>query len=100
MKKKHLLYDRFDPEELIMRDYLAVDRTALANERTLLANIRTVLSLFVVGVSLLQFFNSLVLHSVGWVLIIFAPGVLASGLWRFLIMRRQIKRMKETNNGK
>jgi uncharacterized membrane protein YidH (DUF202 family) len=30
-------YARFEREELIVRDYLAADRTALANERTFLA---------------------------------------------------------------
>lgn len=30
-------YSRFDQEELIIRDYLAADRTVLANERTFLA---------------------------------------------------------------
>ena len=34
-------YTQFKKEELILRDYLAADRTALANERTLMAYIRT-----------------------------------------------------------
>jgi putative membrane protein len=97
VNKKDLLYSRFDPEELIVRDYLAVDRTALANERTLLAYIRTALSFFVVGVSLIQFFSSLTLHSVGWALIIFTPGILTVGIWRFFMFRKQIRNVKAPN---
>ncbi len=32
---------KFNKDEMILRDFLAVDRTLLANERTLLAYIRT-----------------------------------------------------------
>ena len=40
--------------ELIIRDYLAVDRTKLANQRTLLSFIRTSIMLFVAGITLLK----------------------------------------------
>lgn len=47
-------YSRVTPEEMILRDRLAVDRTDLANERTLLAYIRTFLALLVTGVTALH----------------------------------------------
>jgi len=39
-------YEGVKPDQLILRDHLALDRTELANERTLLAYIRTSLALF------------------------------------------------------
>jgi putative membrane protein len=52
-------YARFKQEELIVRDYLAADRTALACERTFLAYIRTALAIAAAGGSLIHFLNSL-----------------------------------------
>ena len=55
----HEPYARFKEQDLILRDYLAADRTALANETTFLAYLRTVLALVAGGVSLVHFFDSL-----------------------------------------
>ena len=41
-------------EEIILRDYLALERTRLANERTLFAYIRTSLYLILAGLTLIQ----------------------------------------------
>ena len=71
-------YSKFDKEKLILRDHLAIDRTILANERTLLAYIRTALTLFVAGVTFIQFFASGIIQIVGW---IFLP----SGVATFII---------------
>lgn len=43
-------------KELILRDYLAVDRTLLANESALLSYTRTSLTMLVAGVTLTHFF--------------------------------------------
>jgi putative membrane protein len=47
-------YTGFSPDELILRDRLAIDRTILANERTLLAYARTALALLIAGLSLMH----------------------------------------------
>ncbi len=52
--KEHL-YSRFEREELILRDELAIDRTLLANERTLLAYLRSAVSLGIAGISIMHF---------------------------------------------
>jgi len=49
------LYSRFNPEELILRDELAIDRTLLANERTFLSFLRSGVALFIAGVSMIHF---------------------------------------------
>lgn len=59
-------YGRFDGEELILRDELAIDRTLLANERTLLAYLRSGVALLIAGVSIMHF------SAAGW---FFAVGV-------------------------
>lgn len=48
-------YSRFERNELILRDELAIDRTLLANERTLLAYLRSAVSLGIAGISIMHF---------------------------------------------
>ncbi|MDO8682436.1 MAG: DUF202 domain-containing protein [Armatimonadota bacterium] len=84
-------YSRFTPEDLILRDHLAVDRTVLANERTLLAYIRTAIMLLISGVTLLKFFpNQAVMQILGCLLL---PGALAIsflGAIRYRTMHHRI----------
>src|SRR3989338_797353 len=49
-----------------LADELAVQRTTLANERTWLAYLRTALTLFVAGVTFVQFFSSRIIQLIGW----------------------------------
>jgi inner membrane protein YidH len=48
-------YSRFECNDLILRDELAVDRTLLANERTLMTYLRFGVALLIAGVSIIQF---------------------------------------------
>lgn len=48
-------YLKFDGNDLILRDELAIDRTLLANERTLLAYLRSGMALLIAGVSIMHF---------------------------------------------
>lgn len=48
-------YSNASPEQMILRDKLAVDRTLLANERTLLAYLRFGVALLIAGVSMIHF---------------------------------------------
>jgi putative membrane protein len=48
-------YSKFDSSKLILRDKLALDRTALANERTLLAYLRSGVALLIAGTSIMNF---------------------------------------------
>lgn len=81
-------YSRFAKEDLILRDYLAADRTVLANESTFLAYIRTALTFFIAGVTFIRFFDSLLIEVVGWLFIPLGIAIFALGLWRY-------KRMKD-----
>lgn len=84
-------YSRFKKEELILRDYLAADRTTLANERTLLSYIRTSLALAAAGGSLIHFLTSLVADVGGGLLLALAVGILGWGLQRFIWYQRRLK---------
>jgi len=98
-------YERFQPEELILRDELAIDRTVLANERTVLAYFRSALTLFITGVTFLHFFERGILPYIGIALI---PCGLAVGIFGYLryrkmdasirTVRRSLGRDTEDNN--
>ncbi|HGJ63892.1 TPA: DUF202 domain-containing protein [bacterium] len=75
-------YGKFAEDELILRDHLAIDRTALANERTLLAYIRTALAISIAGASLMHFFDSALTTILGIALIPIGVITLLIGIFR------------------
>lgn len=80
-------------KQLILRDYLAADRTVLANERTLLAYLRTTLTFLIGGATFLQFFDSVLIQVLGWA---FLPAALVTalvGIRRFRAMKRALTRV-------
>ncbi len=91
-------YDDVKPEQLILRDHLALDRTELANERTLLAYIRTSLALFLTGFSAMHLpafnqnlaFQDLVYEMFGWALVASAVAALLIGWIRYKRVARRI----------
>lgn len=87
----HDPYTQFKGEELILRDYLAADRTALANERTLLSYIRTSVALAAAGGALIHFLGSLAADVGGGLLLALAAGILGWGLQRFIWYKRRLK---------
>jgi putative membrane protein len=72
-------------------DLLSLERNKLSNERTLLAYSRTFLSFFVAGVSLIQFFNNVLISSFGYVLIPLGFVIMGFGLFRYYRTRKRIK---------
>lgn len=64
--------------DLILRDYLAADRTAMSNERSILAYIRTALTLIVSGASAIKFFYEPSMKIIG-------VGLIASGILTMII---------------
>jgi putative membrane protein len=81
------------PEELILRDHLAIDRTRLANERTLLAYLRTSLMLIVAGATAVKLVDvNQSIFIAGWVFLVLGVVVGVVGVWRFLTMRSAINR--------
>lgn len=74
----------------ILRDVLAMERTALANERTLLAYVRTAVGLMAGGVGLTQFVPGVWAGLAGWGSVAVGVFFAVVGVWRFFHTRRQI----------
>ena len=77
--------------QFVLRDDLAVDRTALASERTFLAYIRTALALIVSGITFVHFFESAPIEAIGWGFIPLGALTVVVGVVRY---RRDVKRMR------
>lgn len=59
-----------DHKNMILRDYLAIDRTILANETSFMSYVRTSLTLIAAGATLIKFFNNNELMQIlGWAFI-------------------------------
>ena len=83
-------------DKLILRDYLAAERTSLANERTFLAYVRTAIGFAAAGATLLHFLESLATDVVGWALVAVSALVLIVGGWRYFRVRRYLERVTPT----
>lgn len=79
-------------EELITRDWLAIDRTRMANERTFLAYFRTFIVILGSGVAILRVEMLENLFDLGVFLLIVAPVVLVIGIARFIYVKRHIRK--------
>ena len=86
-------YEGLRPEEMIVRDHLALDRTRLANERTLLAYLRSGVALVLAGATLLHFSQSTWLEWVGLACIPIGILTLLFGSWRFTVTARRLRRI-------
>lgn len=72
-----------DHEQMILRDYLAVDRTMMTNETSFMAYIRTSLALIAAGASLIKFFNDPTFQALGWGAIVIGGWLAIHGYNRF-----------------
>ena len=83
----------FSPkEEIILRDYLALERTKLANERTLLAYSRTSVYMLLGGIAFLQLKDFMAIRWIGYVTIGLSVILAVFGLFRFLQIRIHLDR--------
>lgn len=84
--------------ELILRDYLAIERTKLANVRTLFAYIRTSLYLLTAGIGILQIESISRLHWLAWICVITGIILFFFGFILYFQMKNQLKKyMKKTH---
>ncbi len=77
-------------DRIILRDYLALERTKLANERTLLSYVRASLYLILAGITFLQLkgFESIIWLAyltlfIGFLLIVI-------GIWRYFRLQKRL----------
>jgi putative membrane protein len=77
-------------EEMILRDYLALDRTKLANERTLLAYIRTFIGLIASGIGLIEIIGMAWSLVLGIVFLALAPLSLFMGFVHYFRVKKKL----------
>jgi putative membrane protein len=92
-------------EQIILRDYLALERTKLANERTLLSYIRSSLYLLIGGIALIQLEGFQNVNYLGYLSLTLTIVLLIIGVYRFRRLNRQlvtyynqIKELEESKN--
>ena len=94
-KMKLLQFGRdFKPDsEVILRDYLAIERTRLANERTLLSYIRSSLYLLLGGIAFFQLKGFPNFKYLGLFSLFFSALFFIIGLYRFILLKKSLKRL-------
>jgi putative membrane protein len=88
------------PEDTLLRDRLAAQRTMLANERTLLAYLRTAIAFAAAGGSAVHFLDSTFFDVLGWVLVGAGVAGIVLGAWRFRAVRTQVNRQEAELTGR
>jgi putative membrane protein len=76
--------------EMILRDYLALDRTKLANERTLLAYLRMCIGLTAAGIGMIGILDMLWAHVAGWSFLGITPVALVTGIRHYAKMKKKL----------
>jgi putative membrane protein len=79
-------------EQIILRDYLAMQRTTLANERTLFSYIRTSLYLVLGGIGLSQVSLFSHIKWVGTLSLGLSALVLVYGVVRYIVIRKKLQK--------
>ena len=92
---KETPYQKFEGENLILRDELAIDRTLLANERTLMAYLRSGVALVIAGITIMHFSQH---HGWFWLtgLACLPSGIIVAviGIIRYRTMNQAIVRVR------
>lgn len=81
-------------KDLVLREYLALERTKLANERTLLTYIRTGLYFFIAGSTLGALIDTAFWDMLGVPLIVIGLFIALLGVVRFIRVGRAIDRSR------
>ena len=77
-------------EKIILRDYLALERTRLANERTLFSYIRTSLYLLTAGFGILEIESIQHLRAMAWICMGVSVILLIMGFYRYYRLRKYL----------
>ena len=77
-------------DEMILRDFLALDRTLLANKRTLLSYVRTSIGLLASGIGMVKLVTDGIINILGFVFIASALPVLIIGVVEYVKMQKKL----------
>lgn len=84
-------------DEMILRDFLALDRTILANKRTFLAYVRTAIGLLASGIGMIKLVSDGIINILGFVFITAALPVLIVGAIEFVKMQKTLRVIGKTD---
>jgi putative membrane protein len=82
-------------KELVLREYLAIERTKLVNESTLLAYIRTSLYFIVAGSTLEHVVASTFWRLTGTPVVIIGFAIMIAGIIRYSRLRKKIEESRK-----
>ena len=88
-------YDEFKREEMILRDWLALDRTVLANKRPFLAYGRTSIAMFALGIAFVKLIHHQFFEVAGFVLMALGVVVFIIGAREFMNNTARFKQLVE-----
>lgn len=77
-------------DKIILRDYLALERTRLANERTLFAYIRTSLYLLTAGLGIFEIESIQHLRMLAWICVVVSAILFVFGLYKYYQLRKYL----------
>jgi len=84
----------FSPDEkVILRDFLAIERTRLANERTLLSYIRSSIYLILGGIAFIQIREFESIQYLGYASLVLSVLFLLIGIYRFMLLKKSLKKL-------
>lgn len=94
-KMKLLRFGRdFNPDQnVILRDYLAIERTRLANERTLLSYVRSSLYLLLGSIGFFQLTDYPNFKYLAITALVFSVVFFVIGVYRFTLLKKSLKRL-------
>ncbi|MBF0207558.1 MAG: DUF202 domain-containing protein [Oligoflexia bacterium] len=90
-------YSKFVGDQLILRDWLAIDRTILANKRTLLAYIRTSMAFFISGITAVHFVETSWIKILGIIFVAISIIIFVFGFYEFYKYRNVIQILLKNN---
>jgi putative membrane protein len=82
-------------KDLVLREFLAIERTKMANETTLLAYIRTGLYFLVAGSTLGHIVGTMFWKVAGGPIIFIGLGIVMTGIIRFKKVKKAIEMSKQ-----
>lgn len=82
-------YKEFN-DNMIIRDYLALDRTILANRRTLLSYVRTFIGLFGGGIGLVELLDNSVIMVIGYISMAVSVPILVFGIIEYVKVKKSL----------
>jgi putative membrane protein len=85
-------------EKIILRDFLAMERTSLANERTLFSYIRASLYLGIAGVAIIEYEGFASFSWLSYVIFGLSVGLIFIGVFRYRRLKKKLSTYYKSMN--